>query len=191
MRMGSRRRTAHTVRLVLLTGAAASGRTFGAAGDEPFTMRPRICSPPPGSVDVKLAGVPCAAAPSRTDVTEPGIEGAAAPAIARSSATPHQGTRLGGSFDCTHEDDLIGRWAAVRRDWRDDVAPRPAAPFEASARPPAPAPPRRGLEPEPAIRVATGPRRLGSRRSSAGQAPAMVEVSRTNRYRTSPAVSLS
>jgi len=63
-------------------------------------------------VDVKLAGVACAAAPLRTDATEPGIDCAAAPAIARSSATPHQGTRLGGSFDCTHEDDLIGRWAA-------------------------------------------------------------------------------
>ena len=59
------------------------------------------------------------------DATEPGIDCAAAPAIARTSATPHRGTRLGGSFDGTHEDDLIGRWAAVRRDWRDDVAPRP------------------------------------------------------------------
>ena len=79
-------------------------------------MRPHICSPPPGSVDVTLAGVACAAAPLRTDATEPGIDCAAAPAIARSSATPHQGTRLGGSFggsfDGTHEDDLIGRWAA-------------------------------------------------------------------------------
>jgi hypothetical protein len=88
-------------------------------------MRPRICSPPPGSADVKLAGVACAAAPFRTDATEPGIDCAAAPAVARSSATPHQDTRLGGSFDCTHEDDLIGRWAAVRRDWRDDVARGP------------------------------------------------------------------
>jgi hypothetical protein len=189
MRMGSRRRTAHTVRLVLLTGPLPPG----ARSAPPATSRSRCARASvrrrPARWTRKLAGVPCAAAPSRTDVTEPGIEGAAAPAIARRSATPHQGTRLGGSFDCTHEDDLIGRWAAVRR----DLARRrgPAAPFEASARPPAPAPPRRGLEPEPAIRLAAGPQRLGSRRSSAGQAPAMVEVSRTNRYRTSPAVSLS
>jgi hypothetical protein len=74
-------------------------------------------------VDVTLAGVACAAAPLRTDATEPGIDWVAAPAIARSSATLHQETRLGGSFDGTHEDDLIGAGLRVRRDWRDDVAP--------------------------------------------------------------------
>jgi hypothetical protein len=32
-------------------------------------------------------------------------------------------TRLGDPLDYAHEDDLIGRWAAVRRDWCDDAAP--------------------------------------------------------------------
>jgi nucleoside-diphosphate-sugar epimerase len=35
----------------------------------------------------------------------------------------HTETRLGDPFDYAREDDLIGRWAADRRDWYDDAAP--------------------------------------------------------------------
>jgi hypothetical protein len=141
----------HAVLLAVDGRAAASGRKFVVADDEVFTMRQRIefVAARLGA-DVELVDMPYALATPchpywrhgsdhrlrsndriRAELgyadTTPAAEalGLTVDWLVEHPPTPGgpEEIRLGDPFDYAHEDDLTGRWAAVRRDWCDDAAP--------------------------------------------------------------------
>ncbi|SQD95587.1 MULTISPECIES: NAD(P)-dependent oxidoreductase [unclassified Parafrankia] len=154
----------HAVLLAVDHRAAASGRKFVVADDNLFTMRQRIeFIAARLGVDVELVDMPYPLATpchpywrhgpdhrlrgnarSRAELgyadTTPAADalGATVDWLVEHPPVPGgpEEKRLGDRFDYAHEDDLMERWAAVRRDWSDDADPfRPAHAYRHPRRP--------------------------------------------------------
>ncbi|KPM54408.1 NAD-dependent dehydratase [Frankia sp. R43] len=141
----------HAVLLAVDRPAAASGRKFVVTDDNVFSMRQRIefVAARLGT-EVELVDLPYALATpchpywrhgpdhrlrgngriraelGYTDTTSAADAlGTTVDWLVENQPVPGgpEESRLGDRFDYPHEDDLIQRWAVVRRDWSDDAAP--------------------------------------------------------------------